>query len=138
MLPVHWSLSPPFLYRPCMRRPGCFREPWSSGHLQVASLHLKPWTDLSVRFIHSHSVQFFLVSGRSRRRKPPAERSALYTYVPVTRCHTIRSGSISVPSLAEDNHTTPACSDSGAFLFLFVPVLLCPDALVYIVRPLLL
>ena len=34
--------------------------------------------DLSVRFSHSHYVQFFFVSERSGRRKPPAERSALY------------------------------------------------------------
>ena len=39
--------------------------------------------DLSVRVIHSHFCycMFFLVSERSRgRRKPPAERIALYIY----------------------------------------------------------
>ena len=47
--------------------------------LAFASRQFAPKTmDLSVRFIHSHSVQFFLVSERSRRRKSPAERSALY------------------------------------------------------------
>ena len=45
-LPVHCSFSPSFLFRPCVRRPGCFGGPWSSWHLQVASLHRKPWTSL--------------------------------------------------------------------------------------------
>ena len=36
--------------------------------------------NLSVRFLHSHFVRFFPVSGHSGRREPPAERSALYIY----------------------------------------------------------
>ena len=39
----------------------------------------KTMEDLSVRFIHSHFVQFPLVTERNGRRKPPAERSAYYT-----------------------------------------------------------
>ena len=35
--------------------------------------------DLSVRIIHSHFAQFFLVNQRIVRRKPPEERNALYT-----------------------------------------------------------
>ena len=34
------------LFCPYMRRPGCFCGPWSSWHLQVASLSRKPWTSL--------------------------------------------------------------------------------------------
>ena len=49
MLPVHCSFSPSFLFRPCMQRP--VRGRWSFWHLQVASLHLKPWTSLSASFI---------------------------------------------------------------------------------------
>ena len=78
MLPVHLLFSPSFLFRPCMRRLGCFRGPWSSWHLQVASLHLKPRTSLSASLIRIF-FQCFLVSERSGRRKPPAERSALHT-----------------------------------------------------------
>ena len=52
---------------------------WTTELLAFACQQFAPKImDLSVRFIHSHFVQFFLVSGRSGRRKPPAERSALY------------------------------------------------------------
>ena len=51
MLPEHCSFSPSFLFRPCMRRPGCFRGPTSSWHLQVAGMHLKPKTSLHASFI---------------------------------------------------------------------------------------
>ena len=44
--------SPSYLFRPCMRRQGCFRGPWSSWHLQIVSLNLKPWTSLSASFTH--------------------------------------------------------------------------------------
>ena len=50
---------------------------WAMEILPLASRHFAPKTvDLSVRFIHSHFVQFFRVSERSERRKTPAERSA--------------------------------------------------------------
>ena len=47
--------------------------------LAVASRQFAPKiVDPSARFIHSHFLVFFLVSERSGRRKPPAERSALH------------------------------------------------------------
>ena len=42
--------------RPCMRRPRCFRGPWSSWHLQVASLHLKRWTSPSASSFAFYSI----------------------------------------------------------------------------------
>ena len=46
--------------------------------LASASRQFTPKTmDLSVRFVHSHFVQFFLASDRNGRQKPLAERSAL-------------------------------------------------------------
>ena len=71
----HCSSSPSFLwflYDTCMRRPGCFAGSWSSSQLQVVSLHLV----INLCPLHSHCVQFFLVSERSGR-KPPAQRSTL-------------------------------------------------------------
>ena len=66
-------LSPPFRIRTCMRRPGCFRRPWSSWQLEAPSLRLKLTTDLPVHFIHSHLVQFVLgarvAGGGTRPRK---------------------------------------------------------------------
>ena len=58
----------------CMRRSGWYPRARSSWHLQVVSLHLKSWTSP----LHSHLVLFALISERSGRRKPPAERSASY------------------------------------------------------------
>ena len=76
MLPGHCSFSPSFLFRPCMRRPGCLRGPWEL--LAFASRQFAPKTvGHSVRFIRSHFGRFLLVSGRNGRRKPPAERSVL-------------------------------------------------------------
>ena len=46
-----YSCSPSFLFRPRMRRAGCLRGPWSSWHLQVASLHLKLCISLSASLI---------------------------------------------------------------------------------------
>ena len=40
-----------FLFRPCMRRPDCFRGPWSSWNLQVASLQLKTRPSLSASVV---------------------------------------------------------------------------------------
>ena len=77
MLPVPCCFSPSFLFRPCMRRQGLFS--WTMELLPSASRQFAPKTmDLSVRFIPWHFVQFFLVSERSGRRKPPADRSTLY------------------------------------------------------------
>ena len=59
---------PSFLFRPCMRRPSCFRGPWSSWHLQVARLHLKPWTSKSASFIR---ILFNFCSRATVRRKRP-------------------------------------------------------------------
>ena len=63
-------------FRECIPCSGCFSSTWSSWHLQVVSLHLKSWTSLSASF--GFCCMFFLVSERSGRRKPRAERSALY------------------------------------------------------------
>ena len=71
MLPVHYSSS----LRPFRFVHACaFLFPWTVELLAFASRLLAPRTmDLSVRFVHSHFVRFFLVSERSGR--PPAERS---------------------------------------------------------------
>ena len=45
--------------------------------------------DLSVRLIHSRFVPIFLVSERSRRRKPPAKRIALYIYMSRVYWHSV-------------------------------------------------
>ena len=73
-----------------MRRPGWYPRAWSSWHLHVVSLHLNSWTALSASFT------FFsmLVSERSGRREPPAERSALYNNA------IIQQFRISVPLIA--------------------------------------
>ena len=60
-----------------MRRAGCFPGAWSSWHWQVVSLCFKSWTSLSASLLRIFF--FFLVSERSGRRKPSAERSALCT-----------------------------------------------------------
>ena len=60
-----------FLFRTCIRRPGCFRGPWSTWHLQVASWHLKPWNSLSASFIRiffNPSLRASVAGGGSRRR----------------------------------------------------------------------
>ena len=77
MLLVHCSSLRPFCFVHAWGVRVVFVDHEALGILQVASLHLKPWASL-VDFIHSHFVQFFLVSERGRRRKLPAERSALY------------------------------------------------------------
>ena len=75
MLPALLFLSV-ILYRSCFMRPGLFR--WTMELLASASRQFTPKTmDLSVRFVHSHFVQFFLASDRNGRQKPLAERSAL-------------------------------------------------------------
>ena len=60
-----------------MRRSGWYPRARSSQHLQVVTLHLKSWTSPPASF--AFCSIFFLVSERGGRRKPPAERSALYT-----------------------------------------------------------
>ena len=76
---VHCSKtsSPSVLFRPNMRRPGCFGGPWSSWPLEAASLHRTPWTSLCDSVIRI-LFNYFFMSERSGRRKPSAERSALY------------------------------------------------------------
>ena len=55
---------------------------WAMELLAFASRQFAPKiVDLSVCFINSHFVRFFLVSDRSGRRKPPADRSALYVHM---------------------------------------------------------
>ena len=83
-----------------MRRPGCSLGAWSSWYLQDVSLHPKSWTSLSASFIRFF---FFLVSERSGRRKPPAERSALYIFhythlLEGTLCHEAESPRSEAPS----------------------------------------
>ena len=85
------KFHPPLLHSQCVRynitllsfRPLCFGHhavfglfSWSTQLLAFISCHFAPkptWTSLS----ESHFVLSFLVSERSGRRNPPAERSAL-------------------------------------------------------------
>ena len=84
-----------------MRRPGCFRGPWSSWHFACRQFARKT-IDLSVRFIPSHFVEFFLVSQRSGRPKPTVERSALYS---IYECSVVfASAAVVVLVLLNANH----------------------------------
>ena len=69
-----------------MRRSGWYPRARSSQHLQVVTLHLKSWTSPPASF--AFCSIFFLVSERGGRRKPPAERSALYTSTRHAHRHT--------------------------------------------------
>ena len=78
MLPVHRSSHRPFYFVHAAASGLCS---WTMERLAFAGRRLAHKTmDLSVRCIRSHFVQLFLtiVSERNgRRRKPPAERSAV-------------------------------------------------------------
>ena len=67
--PLYW-----YVFRTCMRRPGCFPGAWSSWHLQVVSLHLKSWTSLSVSFA-SFSI---LPCERAERSEAPWQGNIIY------------------------------------------------------------
>ena len=70
--------SPSFLFRPCMRRPGCFGGPWSAWHLQLTTYEVCTENCGPLCAIQSFAFgSIVLVSERSGRQKPPAERSAL-------------------------------------------------------------
>ena len=71
--PVH-TYIPGILMR--VASVGCFPGAWRRGswHFQVASLHLQSSMDFSLSASHC----FSFLSKRSGRRRPPAERSALY------------------------------------------------------------
>ena len=79
----------------------------------------------SVRFIHSHFVPFLLMNERSGRRKPPAERSALYSIdlflvyiIPLK----VRRGGIRIPQLGTYEYRSFAywyCGAPIAWYFVF-------------------
>ena len=56
------------------RRPGCFPGAWNS----FASRQFAPKIVASLSASIAFCFKFFLVSDRSGRRKPPAERSVFY------------------------------------------------------------
>ena len=76
---IQFSLSPSsymYLFSTCMRHPGYYPEAWRllSWTMELLAFESRRFApkvvDLSVRFIR-------ILSERSGRRKPPAERSAL-------------------------------------------------------------
>ena len=70
--------SPSFLFLPYMRRPGCFGGPWSAWHLQLTTYEVCTENCGPLCAIQSFAFgSIVLVSERSGRQKPPAERSAL-------------------------------------------------------------
>ena len=68
--------SPPYAFRPYMRRAGCFRRTWSSWHLQVADLHPKPWTSLCDSVIRI--VQYTAYKGNILRTNLPVRKILCY------------------------------------------------------------
>ena len=80
---------------------------WTMELLAFESRMLAPKTtmSISVRFLsHSHLVQFFLVSERSGRRKPPAERSALYSRIIRTHPYVEQAAMTGTHSFADIKH----------------------------------
>ena len=82
MLPVHCSSLRLFYFVHACGVRVVFVRQWKL--LAFASRQFAPKTmDLSAPFIQSRFAQFFLVSVRSGRRKPPEDRSAFHVYMRV-------------------------------------------------------
>ena len=83
-----------------MRRTGCFRSPWSSWHLQVASLHLKPWIFLSASF---GRILFMFNSSLCQR----TDRSALYMTADCSRLQYRTLPSIPLSTITRNGRPVP-------------------------------